>query len=165
MCLAFKFTQPGLQRGKYHADMIRYSLIRAHRIRWVNTIPDNPTSHGLNVIYGMWIALPERLMCKAKGIPIRPQGPNWEASSQIYLQWFTWCSCLMLTQAVCKELLELFYRMFKAFLFLNKKKTIPTFFPLVLPIAATRYYSPEKAGSHSSDHHTVGKASSQPSGD
>lgn len=153
--IQFYITRP--RPRWYHPDSCWYSLIPAHRIRWVNTTPDNPTSHSLDVIYGMWIALPEWLMWKVKGIQVPLQGLNWKAGSQIYLQLFTWCSCVMLTQVVCKEILELFYGMFKTFMFLIKKSN-PNFFPTGVFNCGDLVFSKESTLGHSSKHYIVGKA-------
>ena len=73
-CIYFFITRP---RERYLLGwQSQIFLSPGTGIRWVNTISDNPPGYSQNVIYGMWITLPEWLMWRAKGSQILLQGLN-----------------------------------------------------------------------------------------
>lgn len=90
-------------------------------------------SHSVNVIYGMWIALPEWLMWRTKGIQILLQGLSWNAGSQIHLWLLT---RLMLMWDACpsglRDVLGLFYWLLHTYIFLNNNTKISTVSSLVV---------------------------------
>lgn len=126
------FTQSDLAQDTYHAESLRYSLILAHRIRWVNTISDDPASHSSECDLWDVNCSPRGTKCKkSQRNPSSAPGSELKCRLTGRLPWFTWHLCGMPIQVICRGILRLSHWVLKADVFLNKQKIILAFFPLV----------------------------------